>query len=178
MKIELKIIGLRAHKGHTSNHSPSGSIPMHKLNNKSFLMGQVGFVFGDENVAIPGLNYLPDLYADVFLRRLNQVLLELKNDNVTDLYMDYHYDQGEPLYLFSRKDNDLTISIVEDEGKGERWNFTCSYDAFVRSCNEAFEKVRELLVQHAGSKGEKFYQEQIICNYGKDDPNVLLGIKE
>ena len=162
MSVELQVLQLRAHKGHTQNHGPSGSIPLADIGPNCFLIAEIRFIIDGKLVAVPGVRSMGEYYADVFLAGLVNALTELRNTDPLEVELAYHYDQGEPIMRVSRSADSATLSLIEDEGRGDRWDFECRFDEFEAACEEALAFTRGLLVQHAGSKGERYFQECIL----------------
>ena len=162
--MELKVKFLRAHKGHSPDHGPGGSVPLSAINSGSFLIAQIAFI--ENSTAIPGFEPPAEYYADVFLNGLVCAIHQLQDSSATVVPLSYHHDQGEPLISFERTGDRVTISVIEDEGEGERWDYDCGFEEFTHACALTLAEVRSFLVQHAGAEGESFYQTKIISRRG------------
>ena len=121
---------------------------------------------------LPWLTY--DVCLLVWLDGLDRYLAALANDpqatiEITD------YEQGAPIYKFSREDESIVVtSIVDDvtpdDAEYSNLHLACNVDDFVEGVNEFFQSLRVYLKEISPWYADKWWEYH--------DPNSELNIKE
>jgi hypothetical protein len=164
--VDFKVEGMRAHKGWSSNHGPSGAIPWDSINSDSFLIADIAILIDGTRVGAFGGKGPMEYYADNFFWALHRAIRAMDGANSIRTRLAYSYDQGEPVIDFHREHERLRVFVYEEEAVDpDKEEHSCSYSEFREACVSGLLQVRKELIRNAGEKGALHYD----CNILKEE---------